>query len=168
MYPSHDAIAAIRSEGAVESFDSKLSHLAPDTIPKFAKKPLQMLANPGSSSQPPDAKEVREKQALGRSQMLRTCANYLPASAVQQRRNFLAAKVTPCLPQFLNFCFKRVTPSHVSFMLPVCTVQETGVFSRKSEAKGMQEQLMTNPDMMQNMMKQQLTGLVPQVGFVAC
>lgn len=30
----------------------------------------------------------------------------------------------------------------------------------------MQEQLMTNPDMMQNMMKQQLTGLVPQVGFV--
>ena len=37
------------------------------------------------------------------------------------------------------------------------------MFSRKSEAKGMQEQLMTNPDMMQNMMKQQLTGLVPQV-----
>lgn len=39
------------------------------------------------------------------------------------------------------------------------------MFSKKSEAKGMQEQLMTNPDMMQNMMKQQLTGLVPQVGF---
>lgn len=56
---------------------------------------LQMLANPGSSSQPPDPKEVREKQALGRSQMLRTFAGYLPAPAVQQRRNFLAAKV-PC------------------------------------------------------------------------
>jgi len=37
------------------------------------------------------------------------------------------------------------------------------VFQKKSEAKGVQEQLMTNPDMMQNMMKQQLTGLVPQV-----
>ena len=37
------------------------------------------------------------------------------------------------------------------------------MFQKKSEAKGVQEQLMTNPDMMQNMMKQQLTGLVPQV-----
>ena len=37
------------------------------------------------------------------------------------------------------------------------------MFQKKSEAKGVQEQLMTNPDMMQNMMKQQLTGLIPQV-----
>ncbi len=45
----------------------------------------------------------------------------------------------------------------------LCAMQEVGVFQKKSEAKGVQEQLMTNPDMMQNMMKQQLTGLVPQV-----
>ena len=45
----------------------------------------------------------------------------------------------------------------------IALLQEVGVFQKKSEAKGVQEQLMTNPDMMQNMMKQQLTGLVPQV-----
>ena len=45
----------------------------------------------------------------------------------------------------------------------ICAVQDVGVFQKKSEAKGVQEQLMANPDMMQNMMKQQLTGLVPQV-----
>ncbi len=43
-------------------------------------------------------------------------------------------------------------------------LQDTGVLSQKIEAKGMQEMMMTNPDFMQGMMKQQLGGLLPQVG----
>ena len=41
--------------------------------------------------------------------------------------------------------------------------QGTGVFSQKSEQKSPQEQMITNPDMMGNMMKQNLSGIVPQV-----
>ena len=41
--------------------------------------------------------------------------------------------------------------------------QDTGVFSQKSEQKSAQEQMITNPDMMSNMMKQNLSGIVPQV-----
>lgn len=54
---------------------------------------LQMLANPGSSQQSVDVKELREKQALARSQLMRANAGYIPAFAVQQRRNFFTAKV---------------------------------------------------------------------------
>ena len=42
-------------------------------------------------------------------------------------------------------------------------LQDSGVFSKKTESKGMQEQMLSNPDMMTNMMKQNLTGIVPQV-----
>lgn len=37
------------------------------------------------------------------------------------------------------------------------------MFSQKSEQKSAQEQMITNPDMMSNMMKQNLSGIVPQV-----
>lgn len=37
------------------------------------------------------------------------------------------------------------------------------MLNQKIEAKGMQEMMMTNPDFMQGMMKQQLGGLLPQV-----
>ena len=43
--------------------------------------------------------------------------------------------------------------------------QDTGVLSQKSEQKSAQEQMMTNPDMMSGMMKQNLFGIIPQVGF---
>ena len=42
--------------------------------------------------------------------------------------------------------------------------QDTGVFNQKVESKNMQEQMMTNPDMMQGMMKAQMGGVLPQVG----
>ena len=48
----------------------------------------------------------------------------------------------------------------------IVSVQDTGLFAQKSEQKSAQEQMMTNPDMMQNMMKQNLGGIIPQVtGF---
>lgn len=52
-------------------------------------------------------------------------------------------------------------------MCSLCAAaQDTGVFNEKVEARNMQEMMMTNPDMMQGMMKQQMSGLVPQVGAV--
>ncbi len=53
-----------------------------------------MLANPSASKQAVDTKELREKQALARSQLMRNNAGYIPAFAVQQRRNFFTAKVS--------------------------------------------------------------------------
>lgn len=41
--------------------------------------------------------------------------------------------------------------------------QETGVFNQKSEAPTPQEMMMSNPDMMMNMMKGNITGFLPQV-----
>jgi hypothetical protein len=42
-------------------------------------------------------------------------------------------------------------------------VQDTGLFCQKSEQKSAQEQMMTNPDLMSGMMKQNLFGIIPQV-----
>jgi len=44
-------------------------------------------------------------------------------------------------------------------------VQDTGVFTKKTEAKSAQEQMMSNPDMMTDMMKKNFSGIVPQVLF---
>ena len=46
-----------------------------------------------------------------------------------------------------------------------CALQDTGVFSQKSEQKSAQEQMMTNPDMMSGMMKQNMLGIIPQVSI---
>ena len=37
------------------------------------------------------------------------------------------------------------------------------MFSQKSEQKSAQEQMMTNPDMMSGLMKQNMLGIIPQV-----
>ncbi|BDA48589.1 ER membrane protein complex subunit 3 [Coccomyxa sp. Obi] len=88
----------------------------------------------GSSQQKVDMKEVKEKQALARSQLLRQGFGYLPELAFKQRLKYFAAK-------------------------------DTGVFSQKSEQKSAQEQMLTNPDMMSGMMKQNLVGIVPQIAM---
>ncbi|KAK9837444.1 hypothetical protein WJX81_003249 [Elliptochloris bilobata] len=90
----------------------------------------------GASAAKVELKEVREKQALARSQLLRAAAGFIPESGFRQRRAYFAAK-------------------------------ETGVFSQKSEQKSAQEQMITNPDMMSNMMKQNLSGIVPQIAMGA-
>ncbi len=56
-------------------------------------------------------------------------------------------------------------------MLALCSalisscMQGTGALSQKSEQKSAQEQMLTNPDLMSGMMKQNLSGIVPQVGY---
>lgn len=47
----------------------------------------------GSSQQKVDMKEVREKQALARSQLLRQGYGFLPECAFRQRQKYFAAKV---------------------------------------------------------------------------
>lgn len=48
-------------------------------------------------------------------------------------------------------------------MNPDPEMQDTGVFSKKTEAKSAQEQMLSNPDMMTDMMKKNFSGIVPQV-----
>lgn len=43
------------------------------------------------------------------------------------------------------------------------TIQETGLLCKKSESRSAQELMLSNPDMMMNMMKGQVTGFLPQV-----
>jgi hypothetical protein len=43
------------------------------------------------------------------------------------------------------------------------TSQDTGVFHQKTVSKSMQEAMATDPTMMVDMMKKNLTGIVPQV-----
>ena len=42
-------------------------------------------------------------------------------------------------------------------------LQDTGAFNQKPEQKSAQDQLMNNPDVMTDMMKKNLGGIVPQV-----
>lgn len=137
----------------------------------------------GPSQQKVDLKEVKEKQALARSQLLRQAFGFLPEGAFKQRQKYFAAKVnrttslsaapSPYLSE------QQSTVQSIHFLLctshscicfccilstsPVRNMQDTGVFSQKSEQKSAQEQMMTNPDMMSGMMKQNLVGIIPQV-----
>ncbi|GAB4819473.1 hypothetical protein N2152v2_006519 [Parachlorella kessleri] len=90
----------------------------------------------GKPSTPPTPEELKGKNAVARSVLLRSNGAYIPESGYRQRRTFFTAK-------------------------------DTGVFNQKVESKNMQEQMITNPDMMQNMMKAQMGGLVPQIGMGA-
>lgn len=113
----------------------------------------------------PDLKELREKQAMARAQLTRQNHGFIPESAYHQRKAFFVAKVTSLTPAIF---LRSLSPSltflvfslHVSFH-----TQETGMFSKKPEAKSAQEQMMSNPDMMSDMMKKNLGGIVPQVSF---
>lgn len=44
-----------------------------------------------------------------------------------------------------------------------CRVQDHGFFLQRPDSKNAQEAMMANPEMMQDMMKKNLGGLVPQV-----
>lgn len=81
-----------------------------------------------------DTKELREKQQLARSQVLRANAGFIPEAAFRERRQYFAAK-------------------------------ETGVLVQKTESRPPHEMMMSNPDMMMNMMKGNLTGFLPQIAM---
>lgn len=101
------------------------------------------------------------------------CSGLLPAQIITLNCQKQRVSIT----MLVSYCYSRLAHAHGTTLKPCqqnyrytdqfahVPLQDTGVFSKKSEAKGVQEQLMTNPDMMQNMMKQQLTGLVPQASW---
>ena len=120
----------------------------------------------GPSQQKVDPKELREKQALARSQLLRGSFGWLTEPAFRQRRAYFSTKVGallryPALRSPNNTAAGTDRAQHPTF--PCSHSQDTGVFSQKSEQKSAQEQMMTNPDMMSGMMKQNLLGIIPQV-----
>jgi hypothetical protein len=92
-----------------------------------------MVHAPAAQSQKP-LKELREQQAVMRSQRLRTLGSLVPEASFKMRREYFAAK-------------------------------DTGVFNQKILSPSMQEAMATDPSMMADMMKKNLTGLVPQLGM---
>ncbi|KAK9848338.1 hypothetical protein WJX84_003801 [Apatococcus fuscideae] len=94
----------------------------------------QMGQGPGKLKTKTDPKEIREKQAIARSQLLRTNCGFVPEAAFRQRAAYFSTK-------------------------------DTGVFRQASVAKSAQEQMLTNPEMMTDMLKKNLGGIVPQMGM---
>jgi hypothetical protein len=76
--------------------------------------------------------EIREQQAVQRSQRIRAAANWLPESALRMRREYFTEKTT-------------------------------GLFNQPTKTRAMHETMATDPTFMVDMMKKQMTGLVPQV-----
>jgi hypothetical protein len=74
-----------------------LCRLQLDIIFLNARTLLIVQAFGGSPPQKVDLKEVREKQALTRSQMLRGAYGFIPEGAFRQRKTYFAAKVRPSL-----------------------------------------------------------------------
>ena len=56
-----------------------------------------MFLTGGAPAAKVELKEVREKQALARSQLLRAAAGFIPESGFRQRRAYFSAKVQPCM-----------------------------------------------------------------------
>ena len=54
---------------------------------------MQVLMGGGKSQQKVEMKEVKEKQALARSQMLRGAFGFITEGAFRQRKSYFTAKV---------------------------------------------------------------------------
>ncbi|ERN18310.1 hypothetical protein AMTR_s00055p00182870 [Amborella trichopoda] len=84
------------------------------------------------SSQPPDIKILKENQVVMRARNLRTCANLIPAKSFRSRRVY-----------FSN--------------------EENGLlYVPKGQAQNPQAQMLTDPNMATDMMKKNLSMIIPQ------
>lgn len=124
----------------------------------------------GKSQQKVDLKEVKEKQTVARSQLLRGACVFLTEGAFRQRKAYLTAKVGLAILGMLFTGVVYASKLHVraGMRSQNLFMQGTGVLNQKSEQKSAQEQMLTNPDLMSGMMKQNLSGIVPQVNGLAC
>jgi len=86
----------------------------------------------GSEGKKQELKEIKESQALAKSQKLREQGGWIPQHAFLRRKAHLMMK-------------------------------DGGVLCQKVESRSLQETVATDPSMMVNMLKSQLTGLVPQI-----
>ena len=73
---------------------------------------------------------------------------------------------TKCDPLTRSLCREQMCPHRHSSSSarsdPSCP-QDTGVFHQKVQSKSMQEAMATDPSVMVDMMKRNLSGMVPQV-----
>lgn len=96
---------------------------------------MQYVHNMTTASTPvmtKDLGEIKEQQAVTRSQRIRAAANWLPESALRMRKEYFTEKTD-------------------------------GLFKQPSKARPMHETMATDPTFMVDMMKKQMTGLVPQI-----
>ncbi|GAU20550.1 hypothetical protein TSUD_32970 [Trifolium subterraneum] len=85
------------------------------------------------SSQTPDAKIVREGQVMLRARNLRTAANFIPSKAFRARK------------------------------LYYCNEENGLLFVPKGQAQNPQAQMFSDPNMAMDMMKKNLSMIIPQV-----
>lgn len=95
---------------------------------------MQYVHNMTSASSPvtKDMPEIKEQQAVQRSQRIRAAANWLPESALRMRKEYFTEK-------------------------------SSGVFHQPPKTRAMHETMATDPTFMVDMMKKNLTGLLPQI-----
>ena len=86
----------------------------------------------GGEGKKQEMNEIREGQAIAKSQKLREQAGWIPLHAFLKRKAQLTSK-------------------------------DSGILCQKVETRSLQETVATDPSMMVNMLKGQLTGLIPQV-----
>eukprot|EP00877_Chromochloris_zofingiensis_P009631 jgi/Chrzof1/4921/Cz15g04170.t1 len=107
----------------------------PLTIFIVLMKLLMQYAHQMTSITQPSNKElqeIREQQAVTRSQRIRQFMNIMPESAFKMRKHFFMEK-------------------------------DTGIFSQTPKTRPMHETMATDPSFMVDMMKKNLTGIVPQI-----
>lgn len=107
----------------------------PLTVFIVLMKLLMQYAHQMSSASPVITKEmpeIREQQAVQRSQRIRAAANWLPESSFRMRKDFFVDK-------------------------------DHGLFNQKPKSRAMHETMATDPSFMVDMMKKNLTGMVPQI-----
>lgn len=95
-----------------------------------------LMYNPGGAAPAgnKEPKEIREQQAVTRSQRLRGMGRVIPESGFKMRKEYFAAK-------------------------------DTGFFFQKPVSRSMQETMASDPTVMVDMMKKNLTGIVPQLAM---
>lgn len=121
----------------------------------------------GKTPEPQKAQEVKEKAVLARSQILRANYGFLTPSGFQQRLAFFTAKVRSAPTPPAQHFYQSSRKAHLIYISFYFLMQDTGVLNQKIEKRDMTEMMMTNPDMMSGMMKQQLGGLGPQLALGA-
>mmetsp|Transcript_12307 Transcript_12307/g.30093 ORF Transcript_12307/g.30093 Transcript_12307/m.30093 type:complete len:260 (-) Transcript_12307:434-1213(-) len=95
---------------------------------------MLMYSPPGSGNSNKEPHEIKEQQAVARSQRMRAAMRFVPEQAYKMRREYFVGK-------------------------------DTGLFHQKVQSRSMQEAMATDPTMMVDMMKKNLTGIVPQLAM---
>ncbi|CAN1123602.1 ER membrane protein complex subunit 3 [Linum perenne] len=99
-----------------------------------------------SSSQVPDPKIVREGQVIIRARNLRAAANFIPPKAFRARRAYFSNEVSEYESLMFLWCWQENGLLHVP----------------KGQAQNPQAQMFSDPNMAMDMMKKNLSMIIPQ------